>query len=186
MRWRAPLSPGIGPALRPLSSGAAESTAATNGSIVNWLPWECCPATPRSALGEGDPAAGEPPATRAPDRQQPSRPSPLMHQHESAVGEGEGFRKPLLLRHPPGPVDPGAEKFLLKPRQIGGSALGSRMGVAPARIIKNRCQPTKGRAFPPVVGPGGKHTLGAVIGGSGILPRVGGWHLFSLRELLDS
>ena len=100
-----------------------------------------------------------------------------MYQHQGAVGESEGFRQSLLLRHPPGPVDPGAEKLLLKPRQIGGSVLGSRAGVAHDRIIKNQCRPRNGRAFPPVAGPGGKRLLATAIGGSGRLPRFGGWHL---------
>ena len=100
-----------------------------------------------------------------------------MYQHQGTVGESEGFRQSLLLRHPPGPVDPGAEKLLLKPRQIGGSVLGSRAGVAHDRIIKNQCRPRNGRAFPPVAGPGGKRLLATAIGGSGRLPRFGGWHL---------
>jgi hypothetical protein len=39
-----------------------------------------------------------------------------MHSQVYAVGQGECFGQPLLLRHPAGPVDPRSQKFMLKPR----------------------------------------------------------------------
>ena len=131
---------------------SAASSKAASGSIVIGLPSECCPATPRPAK------ALQPPANLLPGERRIGSSHlghhPLAHQHEGAVGEGEGFRQTLLLRHPPGPVDPGAEKFLLKPRQIAGSVRGSRAGVARDRI-KKESMPTKKRKSHPA-GRGGR------------------------------